>query len=176
MTHFVIDTNVILAANGAHEELSTECIEACITQLRAISKSGIVVIDDNYRILLEYQRKTNHRKGKGVGDVFLKWLFQNLSNKTLCTQVTLTELTQDQFAEFPDRPDQNTCDPSDRKFIAAANACPSHTLILQASDCKWLDWHAELKKCGLEVVFPCLKDVRRFYENKFPGKHIPETT
>ncbi len=77
----VVDTNVVLVANDAHEDVSPECVLACIDRLEALMRRGTVVIDDAYRILGEYQHKTGPRKGKGVGDVFIKWIFTKLFSR-----------------------------------------------------------------------------------------------
>jgi hypothetical protein len=75
----VVDTNVILVANGSHEDISPECVISCVQRLTQLMESGALVLDDEYRILLEYQNKTSPRKGKGVGDLFVKWALTNVS-------------------------------------------------------------------------------------------------
>ncbi|WP_223543956.1 hypothetical protein [Pseudomonas sp. BF-B-28] len=170
----VVDTNVILAANGAHAEISEECMASCIVELFELKSSGVVVIDDCYRILNEYQNKTNNKKGKGAGDVFLKWLLQNNANVKRCHQVTLTELEENKYLEFPVPALEEVFDAPDRKFAAVANVHPQKPNILQAADCKWLDWSDELGKTGIKVDFICRVDVLRFYKKKFPGKVQPK--
>ena len=76
MIRAVIDTNVLLVANGQHSDVSTECVIACVERLQAMEKSGVTVIDDGFRILGEYQHKTSLNPPRGVGDVFLKWLLR----------------------------------------------------------------------------------------------------
>ena len=44
----VVDTNVVLVANDAHEEVSPECVLACIDRLEALMRHGTVVIDADY--------------------------------------------------------------------------------------------------------------------------------
>jgi hypothetical protein len=65
-------------------------------------------------------------------------------------------------------------DAPDRKFAAVANAHPKKPLILQAADCKWLDWYGDLEEAGIQVNFICRTDVLRFYEKKFPHKPRPK--
>lgn len=173
MKPIVVDTNVILVANNAHEGVSPACVLICIKQLEYLTKSGVFVVDDAYRIVSEYQNKTNHKKGKGVGDVFLKWVMQNLSNPSRCHQVPLTEIGEHDFAEFPVPALVAAFDPPDRQFAAVANAHPNKPPILQAADCKWLDWWPQLKAAGIDVEFLCTDDVCRFYTKKFPKKPLP---
>lgn len=68
----VIDTNVLLVANGQHGDVSPECVQQCVSRLRSMQKDGITVVDDGFRIFLEYQQKTHPNQPKGVGDAYLK--------------------------------------------------------------------------------------------------------
>lgn len=169
----VIDTNVLLVANEQHEGVSPDCVAACVRRLKEMQANGITVIDDSFLILGEYQNKTQISPPKGVGDVFLKWLLRNLSNPQRVEQVTITELDETSFAEFPDAELQPKFDAPDRKFAAVANAHPGKPVILQAADCKWLDWWSALRAKGVEVDFLCPEDACRFYEKKFPTLAAP---
>lgn len=173
MTLVVVDTNVILVANNAHEDVSPECVLECVRRLEQLKKSGSIAIDDAYRILGEYQHRTSPRKGKGVGDVFIKWVLTKLGDSQRVQQVALTEFAEDRFAEFPAPELEAVFDRPDRKFVAVANAHPDKPPIWQAADCKWLDWWPALKASGVEVQFLCGDDVCRFYKKKFPAKPMP---
>lgn len=169
----VIDTNVLLVANGDHPEVSPECVTECVQRLQAMEKSGVTVIDNGFRILGEYQNKTSLKPPKGVGDVFLKWLLRQAGNPMRVEQISLVELAENEFEEFPGIPMGSVFDSPDRKFVAVANAHPDKPPIWQAADCKWLDWWHDLKIEGIRVEFLCGKDVCRFYRNKFPSKPTP---
>lgn len=173
MAPVVIDTNVLLVANEQHADVSSNCITACVNRLIGLQATGVVVVDDEFRILGEYQNKTNTKSQKGVGDVFLKWLLQNLSNTTRVQRVSITELSADRFSEFPDDALELIFDPPDRKFVAVANKHPNKPPILQAADCKWLDWWPALQAKGIRVEFLCPSDLCKFYRNKFPEKSVP---
>lgn len=169
----VIDTNVLLVANAQHPDVSPECTAECIRQLQAVQKGGTTVIDDEYRILGEYQHKTRSRQPKGTGDVFLKWLLRNTGNPMRVEQVAITETAPGLYAEFPDPALQPHFDPPDRVFPAVANAHPEKPRILQAADCKWMDWWQPLAAYGITIDFLCPRDVCDFYAHKFPGKPVP---
>lgn len=169
----VIDTNVLLVANGQHADVSEDCVIACVTRLRSIQQSGIVVIDDGYRILGEYQHKTSLNPPKGAGDVFLKWLLRQ-SGTAQVEQVTLHETAENSFAEFPDPALEPLFDAPDRKFAAVAHAHQDKPTIWQAADCKWLDWWRALRVKGVTVEFLCAEDACRFYRKKFGDKPAPE--
>lgn len=173
MNATVIDTNVLLVANGSHADVSPACRKVCVERLLQHQHSGVVVIDDGYRILREYQNKTRPNQPKGVGDAFLKWLLQQAGNPARVHRVPLTEVNADEFAEFPDQALQPVFDPPDRKFAAVAHAHPDKPPIWQAADCKWLNWWQPLLAKGVTVDFLCPEDALRFYGNKFPGHVVP---
>lgn len=165
MTH-VLDTNVILVANRQHPDVSAACVAACAKRLHGVMKSGRVALDDGYRILKEYQHKTQPQTGKHPGDVFVKWLLRNNANPARCDLVPLTEHEERGFASFPEDERLRRFDPPDRKFVAVAAAHPGRPPILQASDSKWLDWSPALKDHGVEVEFLCCADIEAFDAKK----------
>ena len=174
MTLAVVDTNVILVANNAHAEASPECVLECVKRLQTLMATGTVAIDDAYRILSEYQNKTSPRKGKGVGDLFVKWVLSKQADTKRIHQVELTEVKEHAFLEFPDADLEIKFDPPDRKFVAVAHAHPNKPPVWQAVDSKWLDWWPALKKHGVEVDFLCKEDACRYYKKKFPRKPAPQ--
>ena len=58
-------------------------------------------------------------------------------------------------------------DPSDRKFVAVANAHPGKPSILQATDSKWWGWKDALLECGIKVEFLCPAEIANAYKRKF---------
>ncbi|WP_206601082.1 hypothetical protein [Pseudophaeobacter leonis] len=133
-----------------------------------------MIIDDGYEILKEYQNKTMPSKGKAVGGVFLKWLLNNSTNVRHCRQVPLTRgPCPDTYVEFPDQVLQDEFDPPDRKFVAVAGADGCDPKVIQAADCKWLNWNVRLKAAGIDVEYICPDDICRFYSNKFPNQTVP---
>lgn len=173
MTEVVIDTNVLLTASQRHQGVSPQCILACVNRLQRILKEERVILDDGFRILGEYQNKLDARHGKGVGEAFLKWLLQNQTNPRRVQHVTLTERAPDDYEEFPDPALAAQFDPPDRKFVAVAHCHPRKPPVLQATDSKWLRWHAGLKQHGVRVEFLCKQDMRRFFTAKFPDEPVP---
>lgn len=162
----VVDTNVILVANGQHPDVSATCVAACAKRLHGVMQSGRVALDDGYRVLKEYQHKTNAKTGKHPGDVFVKWLLRNNANPARCDLVPLEEHEERGFASFPADERLARFDPPDRKFVAVSAAHPDHPPILQASDSKWLDWSLALRDHGIEVEFLCCADIESFDAKK----------
>lgn len=169
----VIDTNVLLVANGDHADISADCRVECVQRLQAMKASGVAVIDDEFRILGEYLNKTRVNPPKGVGDVFLKWLLREANNAARVEQVTITAAPGECFIEFPDAALQPAFDAPDRKFAAVAHAHPHKPPVWQAADCKWLDWWHPLQAHSVRVEFLCEQDACRFYARKFPNKPLP---
>lgn len=162
----IVDTNVILVANGQHPDVSAGCIAACAKRLHEIMNSGRIAIDDHYRILHEYQNKTAPHQGKRAGDAFVKWLLRNDFNPKRCERVSLVEHPERGFDSFPDDERLANFDPPDRKFVAVARAHGKSPPIAQAADSKWLGWAPALKDHGVTVEFLCPADIQRFGDNK----------
>lgn len=174
MAEVVVDTNVLYVAERLHPDVSEECVLACVERLKDIMKRDTVVLDDEYRVLSEYQNKIDPKRSKGPGAIFLKWLLQRQTNAKRVARVHISEHAKDCFHEFPVAKLEAQFDPPDRKFPAVANVHPSKPAILQAADCKWLRWWPELKAAGIRVEFLCPDDVCRFYTKKFPKETAPQ--
>lgn len=167
MSATVVDTNVVLVANGQHADVSPECVSACALALQDVMRSGKLVLDDGFQILLEYQNKTQPKKGNRPGDAFVKWALNNRANARSIDQVTLRKNDERVFDSFPDDPDLMNFDVPDRKFVAVSAVHPGKPPIAQAVDSKWLDWAPALQRHGIQVKFLCPVDIQRFHENKF---------
>lgn len=154
----VIDTNVAVVANNMNENASIECIKKCQNELLE-AQNGIVLIDDNdnQHILTEYRKRLSHSGQPGLGDAFFKWLFTNQENTSLCRKVKITDSDPAGlvFEEFPNDPNLNDFDRSDRKFVAVAIASGETPDILNACDTDWWEFQNELLAHGVRVRFLC---------------------
>lgn len=162
----VVDTNVILTANRQHADVSESCIVACAQRLYDVVAGGRVAIDDDYRILKEYQNRTTPHVGKRPGDAFVKWLLRNNANPARCDQVKLLSNEERGFQSFPEDGRLDTFDRADRKFVAVARAHTAQPPILQATDSKWVDWAGALSEHGVNVEFLCPTDIHTFDDRK----------
>ena len=173
MNAVIVDTNVIVIANDTDNKRA-DCRDRCQDRLEQIfDQCEKVAIDDRQRILGEYRDNVNpNAQKKGVGDVFVKTLLQNLKNPEICTMVSITPLAGNgtDFEEFPDDPALSDFDPDDRKFIAVAVAYEivyqQKAILLQASDSQWYGFREELVRNGLEVEFICEEYIRDLYERR----------
>ena len=162
----IVDTNVVLVANGQHEDVSHDCLAACAIRLQQIMAGERLAIDDAFEILLEYQNKTKPKTGNRPGDAFVKWALNNNANTQRCDLVPIKPHKQRGYESFPDNAQLENFDPPDRKFVAVAAAHSEHPPILQAADSKWLGWAAALSDHGIKVDFLCPEDIERFQNSK----------
>ena len=164
----IVDTNVAVVANCKSEQASGDCEVSCINKLLEItSGKSKLALDDQRRIIEEYQNKLNPDGQPGVGDAFFNWVEINWANPNRCVQVSITpiENSETDFREFPDDPELQKFDSDDRKFVAVARKHPEKPPILQAVDSQWLDFRDALSRHGVTVEFICEDDIRRSRED-----------
>ena len=162
MSPVVVDTNVPIAANRqAHA--GPECVIACSDALARVVTGGMVVIDDQWRILGEYGAHLARSGQPGPGDAFYYWVLVNSRNPERCHWQTITPLADDpdDFEEFPRDSELASFDRADRKFVAVARAHPEHPPILEATDRGFWEARHALERHGVTVGFLCLDEVRQ---------------
>ena len=171
MNTVILDTNVIVIANGQAPQASADCVRRCRERLDLILRgSEKVVLDDGQRILREYRRnlRSERHPRRGRGDLFMQWLRQNQWNEERCALVHITPLADNgtDFAEFPNEDAAlATFHKKDRKFIAVARAYQQTSgqaaTILLAIDRGWLDFVGALAAHGVAIDFLCEADIQR---------------
>ena len=173
MSAVIVDTNVIVIANDADDDDRKDCRERCQDRLMRIRSHGEkVVVDDRWRIFGEYERNVNPNIKKGIGDIFVKRVLQNLGNPNICITVPITPLDENEtdFEEFPTDNALSDFDQDDRKFIAVAVAYEKihqqKAVLLQAVDSQWYGLREALVKNGLEIEFICEAYIRSLYERR----------
>ena len=145
MTAFVVDTNVAIAANGRGTHADLQCQRSCVERLAVVVKEETIAIDDAGLIFEEYAKYLSRSGQPGVGDLFLKHVFDHQYQPARVRRVTLSGSTNTRrgFEELP----ENTFDPSDRKFLAVAVVAGA--VVLNATDSDWDEQRALLE--GLRV-------------------------
>jgi hypothetical protein len=153
----VIDTNVLVVANGHAPQAGQACVLNCANALGANPRRTVTVLDCGGLILDEYFRNASRSGQPGQGDAFAKWLFDHQYQPEFCELVGLSRIDDEPrtFEEFPEGPDLAGFDPADRKFIAAAKASAHAPRVLQATDTKWWTYRDALVKHGVPVEFLC---------------------
>ena len=168
MDAVIVDTNVIIIANDIDDKRA-DCRDRCQDRLEQILDQGEkVVVDDGWRIFGEYEDHVDPNARKGIGDVFVKTLLQNLKNPEICTMVHITPLAGKgtYFAEFPNDDEALVgFHKKDRKFIAVALAHQRDfgetPTILLAIDKGWLPFTDALASHGVSVDLICEEDIQR---------------
>lgn len=152
----VIDTNVLLVANGQTPQASLACQEASHAALEAARNRGTVLVDSDREIFSEYIAYLNFSGQPGLGDMFFKWLWDNQGHEELCQQVNIHRVEDERvYAEFPADPRLSGFDRSDRKFAAVALASQGNPPILNASDSDWWEFKQVLEENGLMIRNLC---------------------
>jgi hypothetical protein len=157
MKAVVVDTNVLIVANGASDQAGPDHVIACVDALQKAYSRQIVSIDSGNRILGEYFRYASHSGQPGMGDAFAKWLLDNQGHPDRCERVDITPKACDEedFEEFPDDPELTAFDRSDRKFVAVAFTSNLEPHVLNATDSDWWTFRTPLKRHGVKIQFLC---------------------
>lgn len=157
MKAVIVETNVLVVANQQSNQATPECVLTCVDLLEKIIEKKIVVIDSGERFFKEYRRYACLSGQPGAGDAFLKWLYRNQCYQKKCEQVDITPKTDNNndFEEFPNDPELNCFDFSDRKFVAVARASRYKVKILNATDSDWWNFRQALSKNGVKIEFLC---------------------
>ena len=150
MTTCVVDTNVLVVANGRGTHADEKCHERCVDELEHIVKHCVVVVDCCDLIVEEYMRHASFRP-LGVGDAFFKHVFNNRFKSSRVRRVRITPTDDDRcgFEELP----VNSLDRADRKFLATAVV--GNAPILNAADSDWNEQKELTTKVGVEVRQLC---------------------
>lgn len=167
----VVDTNVPATANLAvnPESIADKellaCVLACVESIESVVKQGGLVIDARDEIFDEYRANLKMEGQPGVGDRFMKWVHDNRWGFPDEDRVEITNVG-DSYEEFPEHPDLENFDLSDRKFVAVANAHPAEPRILEATDSKWWGWKDALADAGITVIFVCEDWIKKKHKEK----------
>ena len=151
MTAFVVDTNVAIVANGRTTHADAECQLTCVERLKSLVAGEVIAIDDRGLILDEYRRHLRLSGMPGVGDAFVKHVFnyQHRNERVRRVAVTPSQVAQRGFEELP----ENAFDPSDRKFLAVALV--ARAVVLNATDSDWNEQRALLNRLQVHVHQLC---------------------
>jgi hypothetical protein len=151
----IVDTNVLLVASKKAPQASEICELTCEKYLQELMNTGVLVIDSQWLIIKEYMNKNSQSGQPSAGDKFLKWVLLNHTNPNRCEKVVITQIAENDFAEFPRSQSLEKFDPSDRKFVAVALTHHAKPAITNAVDSDWRNYEKALAKYGIKVNFLC---------------------
>ena len=149
----VVDTNVLIVANGRNTHVDLTCQLACIEEIENIFVTHTIALDKSGKIFDEYKDRLNFSGAPGLGDIFFKELYNRLYDPQFVNQVMVTP-SEDASKSFEELP-SNSFDVSDRKFLAVAVVAEAD--VLNATDSDWAINHALTDSLGVNVkqLCPC---------------------
>lgn len=148
----VVETNVAIAANGLNTHAGIPCQIRCVDFIESLTKSkSKVLLDASGLILDEYKKHLNHRGAPGVGDMFYKFLHDNMYSSNRIEQVAIVP-NPDPAKGFDELP-ENDFDKSDRKFLAVA--VKGKGVVVNALDTDWSQGSALVESLKVDVKHLC---------------------
>jgi hypothetical protein len=150
---YIIDTNVFIAANGRHSpQVSARGVEKCQEFVNGLFDNALVSIDSNNEIFHEYFSHMDFSGQPGVGDGFVKYLFDHQADSEICEIVELIRDEKCFYQVFSDKPDLLGFDKSDLKFIAVHLLSTYRSPIANACDSDWAENKVLLDSRNIQVV------------------------
>lgn len=151
----VIDTNVLIVANGKADHLPSECAESAIEFLEHAESRGVVVLDTYWHIFEEYEKYCSFRGQPGVGDRFFLHLHRTQADPRHVHRVAITPDGTGSYEEIPD--DLRAFDPSDHKFVATVIADERKSVIVNCADSDWQEAAHDFSRNRITVIELCDK-------------------
>jgi hypothetical protein len=149
----VVDTNVLIVANGKADHASCDCVMNSVDFLDHARRNAIVVLDAAAAIFDEYERYCSYRGQPGVGDRFFLHLHRSRAD---VGRVQFVDIHPDGNGSYDEVPTLlSKFDPSDQKFIAAVVADQRRSVIVNCVDSDWAEASAELDESGVQVFELC---------------------
>jgi hypothetical protein len=149
----VVDTNVLIVANGKSDHASSECVIAAIDFLTHGESDAVIVLDSIGHIFSEYQNHCSFKGQPGTGDRFFLYLHQRQADVSRVQKVDIHPNDQGSYDEVPRI--LSDFDRSDHKFVATVIADECRSVLVNCADSDWREAAQGLKQCAVEVVELC---------------------
>ncbi|MXW17909.1 MAG: hypothetical protein F4Z83_10245 [Gemmatimonadetes bacterium] len=164
----VVDTNVLVAANGRDTHVDEHCQLACVDELARLAREELVCVDDRGLIMREYEKRTSRKGQAGPGTVFYKRLWEKMGdpNRVYLVPVEPRDPEGRDFSD-PVLPSNNL--KKDAKFLAVA--LKAQAVIVNAADSDWAEHHDLTDRLGVGVRQLCPQHAIR--TGKSNGDHAP---
>ena len=153
----VVDTNVLVVANGRDTHASPDCQLAAVQAIGLVRSSNALVLDAGREILAEYRRNCGRPGQPGVGDQFFLWAVDNQAD---LRSVALSKNAERRFDEFPDDPALEGFDRDDRVFVAVSIASSIPNRIMNAVDSDYSHYRDSLRNAGVHVHELCPAELK----------------
>lgn len=155
----VIDTNVLVAANGTTDtHADSSCQLTCAQRLQATQDNAALVLDAQQNIMREYQRLVGAGSPNSPAKRFFVWASRTAPR----LGVQLTPDATRTFAEFPASEGLRGFDPDDRMFVAAAAVASQSgpTVLANALDNDYAEHQTALREAGIRVDELCPQHIK----------------
>ena len=148
----VVDTNVLVAANGRATQVKVACQLQCVDELSRITREEVVCVDDKGLILREYGRRTEQTGQAQPGTVFFKHLWQKMGDSRRVRLIAVDPIDREgrDFSD-PVLPPNNL--KKDAKFLAVA--LKARATIVNATDSDWTEHRELTDRLGVGVRQLC---------------------
>ena len=150
--YYIIDTNVFMGANGMASQLNESDVDKCRLFVCSLFENTAVSVDLQGEIFKEYFAHMNRSGQPGIGDAFVKYLWDRQYDKNVCELVSITKTNAGVYANILERPGLLQFDQSDLKFIAVYFESKNNVVICNACDSDWGNNKALLKKYNINVM------------------------
>ena len=158
----VVDENVLVVANdltrlsrgliAISPQVSGECQLACVTFIEELMTNDTIVIDDGTLFLEKYKSHCSFSGQPGIGDAFLRAVFERGYSNDWVTRVTIVD---GEGFRLPAAFLGCGFDNDDMLWIAAAFNGPLDTMVANACDSDYQDFEATIAGIGVAVLEIC---------------------
>jgi len=149
---FIIDTNIFAAANGLANHLTEREINKCKQFIAALAGNSVISLDLQGEIFQEYFIYTNRSGQPGIGDAFVKYLWDRQSDKMHCEKVDIEKNENGIYKQLNEKDGLLTFDSSDQKFIAVYLGSEKQPVICNACDSDWANNKLLLMQYDIRVL------------------------
>ena len=163
MRYEVVDTNVLIVAEGGASHADDECRAAAKEALSDTRNRRSLVLDRQWYILGEYRAHFEAVAQPREGAEFYIWAV----GRSGAREVDIDHHPERVFVEFPSDPRLERFDRNDRKFVAATVASGvEHTELVNAVDSDYSEHRVALRDAGVIVRELCEQHLRTSRRNR----------
>jgi hypothetical protein len=161
MTAAIIDTNVVVIANGQTPDVVSSCAENCRHLIAEMAERRLI-IDAEGEVFKEYLGAIQRDRPYGLGARFVIDLINRQFDDMRCLRIELVRNATGRYLDFPDDPRLQNFDASDMKFAALSRR--SEMPVSTATDSDWVNFRGPLEENGVTVDFLCGSDAGAWFK------------
>jgi hypothetical protein len=150
--YYIVDTNIFIAANGKADQLTENDVNKCKLFVTALFSNTTISIDLQGEIFKEYFDYMNWSGQPGIGDVFVKYLWDRQYDKKICELVDINKDKNGIYKQLRNKDDLLQFDPNEHKFIAVYLGSRNSVTICNACDSDWENNKSLLSKYQINIL------------------------